>query len=119
MSYKIFYSCLFVLLTIAFSIAQDTFSIVALDTVTGEVGSAGASCVDMNNFPGYDDDFLGELFPGLGAINTQAWYLPANQANARARMNEGYTPEEIIEWLIDNDVQNLPEKRQYGIERVT
>lgn len=95
--------------------SQDTFSIVALDTLTGEVGSAGASCVDMNNFPGYDDDFLGELFPGLGAINTQAWYLPANQANARDRMNEGYTPEEIIQWLIENDAQGQPEKRQYGI----
>jgi uncharacterized Ntn-hydrolase superfamily protein len=95
--------------------AQDTFSIVALDTVTGEVGSAGASCVDMSNFPAYDDDFLGELFPALGAINTQAWYKPENQANARDRMNEGYTPEEIIAWLIDNDVENLPEKRQYGI----
>src|SRR5210317_282703 len=95
--------------------AQDTFSIVALDSITGEVGSAGASCVDMSNFPGYDDDFLGELFPGVGAINTQAWYLAANQANARDRMNEGYTPEEIIQWLIENDVQNQPERRQYGI----
>ena len=26
-------------------ISQDTFSIVAVDTVTGEIGSAGASCV--------------------------------------------------------------------------
>lgn len=95
--------------------AQDTFSIVALDSITGEVGSAGASCVDMNNFPGYDDDFLGELFPGVGAINTQAWYHETNQANARDKMNEGYTPEEIIEWLYDNDAQNQPEKRQYGI----
>ena len=95
--------------------SQDTFSIVALDTITGEVGSAGASCVDMDNFPGYDDDFLGELFPGLGAINTQAWYLESNQANARARMNEGYTPSEIIQWLYDNDAQNQPERRQYGI----
>ena len=108
---------LYLILVLSASIifAQDTFSIVALDTVTGEVGSAGASCVDMSNFPGYDDDFLGELFPGVGAINTQAWYLPANQANARDRMNEGYTPEEIIQWLIENDVQNQPEKRQYGI----
>lgn len=97
------------------SFGQDTFSIVALDTLTGEVGSAGASCVDMDNFPAYPDDFLGELFPALGAINTQAWYLSANQANARDRMNEGYTPEEIIQWLIDNDVQGQPEKRQYGI----
>ena len=105
-------------LFLSFSISmysQDTFSIVALDTVTGEVGSAGASCVDMDNFPGYEDDFLGELFPGLGAINTQAWYLASNQANARARMNEGYTPSQIIQWLYDNDAQNQPERRQYGI----
>jgi len=95
--------------------AQDTFSIVAMDTITGEVGSAGASCVDMDNFPGYADDFLGELFPGLGAINTQAWYREDNQANARARMKAGDTPEEIIQWLYDNDAQNQPERRQYGI----
>src|SRR5210317_1260432 len=90
--------------------SQDTFSIVALDTITGEVGSAGASCVDMDNFPGYDDDFLGELFPGLGAINTQAWYLAANQANARDRMNAGDTPAEIIDWLVANDVQGQPQQ---------
>lgn len=95
--------------------SQDTFSIVAMDPITGEVGSAGASCVDMDNFPGYADDFLGELFPGLGAINTQAWYLASNQAIARARMKAGDTPEEIIQWLYDNDAQNQPEKRQYGI----
>ncbi len=95
--------------------SQDTFSIVAMDTITREVGSAGASCVDMDNFPGYADDFLGELFPGQGAINTQAWYLASNQAIARARMKAGDTPEEIIQWLYDNDAENQPEKRQYGI----
>ncbi len=69
----------------------------------------------MDNFPGYEDDFLGELFPNLGAINTQAWYLVANQINARARMNAGDKPSEIIQWLYDNDAQNQPERRQYGI----
>lgn len=95
--------------------SQDTFSIVAMDPLTGEVGSAGASCVDLEaiNYP--TDDFLGELFPGVGAINSQAWYVPANQANARARMNEGLSPSEIIQWLIDNDVSNQPQLRQYGI----
>ena len=97
------------------SIAQDTFSIVAIDTVTGEVGSAGASCVDMSNFPGYTDDFLGELFPGLGAINTQAYYHPTNQSNARDRMNLGDTPTQIIDWLVENDVSGQPQLRQYGI----
>ncbi|NOX47956.1 MAG: DUF1028 domain-containing protein [Chlorobi bacterium] len=94
---------------------QDTFSIVALDSITGEVGSAGASCVDLFNWPGFSNDFLGELFPGVGAINTQAYYDATNQANARNRMNLGDTPEEIIQWLIDNDVNSQPQKRQYGI----
>ena len=112
---NIILSILFIITSIINGISQDTFSIVAMDPITGEVGSAGASCVDLdaNNLP--TDDFLGELFPGLGAINSQAYYIPANQANARARMNEGYTPSEIIEWLINNDVQNQPQFRQYGI----
>jgi uncharacterized Ntn-hydrolase superfamily protein len=95
--------------------SQDTFSIVAVDSITGEVGSAGASCVDLTNFPGLEDHFLGELFPGLGAINTQAWYIQANQINARNRMNAGDTPSEIIEWLVNNDINNQPNLRQYGI----
>jgi uncharacterized Ntn-hydrolase superfamily protein len=95
--------------------AQDTFSIVALDSVTGEVGSAGASCVNLIFLPAYDTDFLGELFPGVGAINTQAYYLPENQENAATRMELGDSPEEIIDWLIANDAEGTPEFRQYGI----
>jgi len=95
--------------------AQDTFSIVAVDSTTGEVGSAGASCVDLTSFPGFSTDFLGELFPNRGAINTQAAYDETNQANARRRMNEGDTPDEIINWLERNDVRNQPGSRQYGI----
>ncbi|MFI5202881.1 MAG: DUF1028 domain-containing protein [Flavobacteriales bacterium] len=98
--------------------AQDTFSIVAVDTVTGEVGSAGASCVDMFTLPGYATDFLGELFPGIGAINTQAAYHPTNQVNARNRMNAGDTPAQIIAWLQANDVSGTPDTRQYGIVRI-
>jgi uncharacterized Ntn-hydrolase superfamily protein len=30
-------------------------------------------------------------------------------------MLEGLSPEEIIDWLVANDVQNLPQRRQYGI----
>ena len=43
--------------------SQDTFSIVAVDTVTGEVGSAGAPCVDLFQTSLNTDDFLGVLFP--------------------------------------------------------
>jgi len=106
------FTAFFSLLTVN---GQDTFSIVAMDPVTNEVGSAGASCVDLDAFGIPTDDFLGELFPGVGAINTQAWYLVANQENARDRMNLGDTPSEIIDWLINNDISSQPELRQYGI----
>ncbi len=96
--------------------AQDTFSIVAVDSVTGEVGSAGASCVDLGLFfPNYATDFIGDLLPGQGAINTQASYSIANQANARARMLIGETPQQIISWLNANDANSNPNSRQYGI----
>ena len=95
--------------------SQDTFSIVAIDPETGDVGSAGASCVDLLPYPTYRNGFLGELFPGVGAINSQAYYLQSNQVNARNRMNLGDTPSEIIAWLQANDVQNHPEIRQYGV----
>lgn len=98
-----------------FSLAQDTFSIVAVDSITGEVGSAGASCVDLFQTGFQTDHFLGQLIPGIGAINTQAWYLAANQNNATNRMNLGDTPSQIIQWLITNDSQSQPELRQYGI----
>ncbi|HQW25226.1 MAG TPA: hypothetical protein PLV75_04695, partial [Saprospiraceae bacterium] len=59
--------------------AQDTFSIVAADSTTREVGSAGASCVDLFAAGLADPSFLGQLLPDTGAINTQAFYLPTNQ----------------------------------------
>ena len=95
--------------------AQDTFSIVAVDPSTGEVGSAGASCVDLFKTQLTSDDFLSELFPGKGAINSQAYYLPANQKIAREQMEAGKNAKEIIEWLKTHDAVNKPFYRQYGI----
>ncbi|MCT4562285.1 MAG: DUF1028 domain-containing protein [Crocinitomicaceae bacterium] len=108
----------FSLFTGFYNFAQDTFSIVAVDTVTGEVGSAGASCVDLIaiNYP--SDDFLGQLIPGVGAINTQASYNPSNQNTARQRMLAGDTPDEIIQYMINNDIQGTPGVRQYGVSAI-
>ena len=109
---------LLILLTMFFVkniISQDTFSIVALDSVTGEVGSAGASCVDMFMTGFSTNDFLSQIIPNIGAINTQAWYNATNQTNATNRMYFGDTPNQIIDWLVLNDVQSTPELRQYGI----
>lgn len=112
----------FVLVFTGFGMArisgQDTFSIVAVDPATGEVGSAGASCISKTNlknfFPNIDPDFLGDLLPGLGAINTQSFYLAQNQVNARNRMLAGDTPQQLMDWLAANDVQGNSTQRQYG-----
>ena len=48
-------------------------------------------------------------------IHTQSWWNSNNQLNASNLMNQGFSPEEIINWLIENDVQNNPSDRQYGV----
>jgi uncharacterized Ntn-hydrolase superfamily protein len=93
---------------------QDTFSILAFDSITGEIGGAGASCVDLFPTP-YQNDFIIELFPGVGAIATQAAYLPANQTMARNMMNSGDSPAQIIAGIQANDAGSNPSVRQYGV----
>lgn len=95
-------------------IAQDTFSIVAVDTITGEIGGAGASCIDESAIPG-GVLIISDIIPGRGTIHTQSYWNATNQQNAHNRMMEGMSPEEIIAWLVANDVQNNPQVRQYGI----
>jgi uncharacterized Ntn-hydrolase superfamily protein len=111
---------LFLMVIIFFSaeaFSQDTFSIVAVDTVTGEIGSAGASCVGP--IGGVGAFILSDVIEGIGCIHTQASYLAQNQQNARARMLEGLSPQQIIDWLVANDAQNNPSIRQYGIVDLT
>jgi len=96
------------------SYSQDTFSIVAVDSVTGEIGSAGASCIDDNAISG-GAIIISDIIPGRGAIHTQAYWRPANQQNAHNLMEEGFSPIEIIDWLIESDDQGNPTIRQYGI----
>tara|TARA_B110001454_G_scaffold43780_1_gene42824 strand:- start:102 stop:1109 length:1008 start_codon:yes stop_codon:yes gene_type:complete len=91
-----------------FSFVMATFSIVAVDTTTGEVGSAGGSCIAGSII-------ISDIHPGTGVIHTQSYYLPANQSYASSLMDEGYSPDEIIELLENNDVQNNPAIRQYGV----
>lgn len=114
-----FFSTLFVLFLTLFSAsAQDTFSIVALDTITGEIGSAGASCLDEIQFPGSNGAIIiSDLLPGRGAIHTQSYWNATNQANARLRMEEGLSSQEVIAWLKANDAQGgfAWVNRQYGV----
>ncbi|MFN0174716.1 MAG: DUF1028 domain-containing protein [Saprospiraceae bacterium] len=114
-----YFSTFFVFLLISSkAISQDTFSIVAVDTITGEIGSAGASCLDNIQFPGSNGAIIiSDILPGRGAIHTQSYWNPTNQANARLRMEGGFSPTEIVNWLKTNDVQGpfAWVNRQYGV----
>ena len=118
---KTFYT-LFLSVLITFGCyAQDTFSIIAVDPVTGDVGSAGASCVDgAANFGGIID-IITKIIPGRGGVNSQAYVcIPnSNLNNAIIQMENGASPDEIIDFLLANDSCNSqnfdPAFRQYGV----
>jgi len=109
MKTKLTLSVLF-LLFINSLIAQHTFSIVAVDPITGEIGSAGATCIAAED----GAIAISDIVLGVGAIHTQSYWHPNNQTNARTRMEAGDSPQEIMDWLVANDVANDPTIRQYG-----
>jgi len=98
----------YILFIICLGLSQDTFSIVAVNPYTGEVGSAGASCIAGSII-------ISDVHPGHGAIHSQSYYLSGNQNLGSEYMNLGYSPEQIIDSLVSNDIQNNPNIRQYGV----
>ena len=97
------------------STAQDTFSIVAVDVATGQVGSAGATCLDDTQIEG-GALIISDVIPDVGAIHTQSYWVPANQNAAHEQVvDNGLSPEELMQWLEENDVQGNPAIRQYGM----
>lgn len=103
--------CILVLLSLSISLsvfAQDTFSIVVADTATGEIGSAGASCISNSRR-------ISDIVDGFGAIHTQAYYLNTNQNNAHYLMEDSLSPDSIIKSMIEGDAQGTPQYRQYGV----
>ena len=81
---------IFFLLSISNLYSQHTFSIVAVDTLTGEIGSAGATCGDSIIWPGTPGAYIiSDILPGVGAIHTQSFWLASNQVNARVQMQQG------------------------------
>jgi len=88
--------------------AGATFSIAAVDPATGEVGSAGASCIAGSII-------LSDVHPGVGTIHTQAYWNGTNRNNASDLMDQGWSPQAIIDWLATHDAQGNPSIRQYGI----
>ena len=115
MNYRYAQAFLIILLFQVDMLAQHTFSIVAIDTTTGEIGSAGATCLDDISFPGSGGAIIiSDVVPGVGAVHTQSYWLQANQDNAHRLLNEGKSAGELMSWLVNNDAQGNPFIRQYG-----
>jgi len=96
------------LLLLAAAPARATFSIVAVDPATGEVGSAGASCV-----PG--SIAFSNVHPGVGVLHVQAHWNHTNRIAALDRLDQGWSPQTIVDWLATHDAQGKPGIRQYGL----
>lgn len=86
--------------------AHATWSIIAVNRATGEVGIAGASCT--SHVSG-----IGEIVPGKGVVVVQA------MSNGEARklgvklLQEGATPAQVIEAMRNERFD--PENQQYGV----
>lgn len=101
-------------------IGQHTFSIVAVDTVTGEVGGAGATCLTSAQCGGCGGAvIISNLVPGKGAMNAQATVcIPNFNLSAGIfQMNSGVDAPGILSHVLTNDVCSAGDtsNRQYGI----
>ena len=99
-----------ILLALLFStsaFAQHTFSVVAVDPVSGEVGGAGATCYETVND-------IADVHPGVGFIHTQSYVNYTNQQYAKLMMDGGLAPQEIMDSIQVVDADNDSTIRQYA-----
>ena len=79
-------------LSIYVNLLFSTFSIVAVDTITNQVGSAGASCIG-------NSVIISDIHPNLGAIHTQSYWMAANQNYASSLMAQGFSQMKSLHYL--------------------
>lgn len=99
--------CLTLFLLAVFAIrAHATWSIIAIDSKTGEIGIAGASCT-------YSVYGIGAIVPGKGAIVVQAMSNPLARLKGLKMIIADAPPEEILAAMKDPDFD--PEEQQYAV----
>lgn len=116
---KLIYSS--ILLLLARSAAFATWSVIAIDTKTGQVIIASATCVRQSAFPGRQPNAARDLMdvqavivPGVGVAACQAGAdnTRRNQMLVYNELKKGTPPQQILEMLKqDPDI----ERRQFGI----
>ena len=85
-----------------------TWSIIIVDSVTGEIGIAGASCT-------YSAYGIGGIVPGKGAIVAQAMSNMSAKAKGLEMIMSGSSPEEILYAIINPTFDPGSNRQQYGI----
>lgn len=92
--------------------ARATWTIAAVDSRTGDVGAAGAGCVDA------DLVAVAGLVPGSGAVAAQAAYLERGRDLGVQLVGQGKTPTQIMTALTAPSFDVDIAKRQYGVATV-
>ena len=87
-----------------------TWSVVAVDPSSGDVGVAMASCVP-NTFA----DALASLVPGKGAAATQAAFDVGNRNIVFAAIKEGASASDVVRRVADGTIDARLGNRQYGV----
>jgi MYXO-CTERM domain-containing protein len=91
--------------------AEATYSVVAADTATRQVGGAATSCLD-----GFDVYFIYGSVPGRGVVVAQALPNYVNRDRAVELLAEGTAPVDIIAAITAMSFDgNIAQMRQYGI----
>ncbi len=88
--------------------AQATWSIVAVDLETREVGIAGATC-------GPFVWGIAEIVPGVGAVASQYYTRRASKKTAAEELEAGATPAEALAVITDPDFDGDLAYRQFGV----
>jgi uncharacterized Ntn-hydrolase superfamily protein len=91
------------------TLEMTTWSVAAIDPLSGDVGVASASCV-----PSFADA-LAALVPGKGAGATQAAFDIDNRNVVYKAIQQGLTAEEVIARVTDPSVDQETDRRQYGV----
>jgi uncharacterized Ntn-hydrolase superfamily protein len=94
--------------------ASATYSIVAADRATRQVGGAGTSCIG-----GQDVYIIYGSVPGTGAVHAQAQFSMAGRNRAVQLLGQAQSPQQIIQAITANAFDNNAASRQYGVVDVT
>jgi uncharacterized Ntn-hydrolase superfamily protein len=87
-----------------------TYSIVATDSATAQVGGAGTSCLG-----GSDVYRIYGSAPGYGAVQAQAQASVTGRNQSVLLLGEGSSPDEIIAFITASDFDSNAASRQYGV----